>query len=165
MNLQDLDRELMKLLEQNARLTCKQLATMLETTEEVIKERMAWLEKNGYIMGYSAIINWEKTGRELITALIEVKVSPEREVGFDRIAERVSRFPEVKCVYLMSGTYDLMVLVEGSSMIQVANFVSQRLATLENVQSTTTHFLLKRYKRDGFIYNNKEEDHRLVIQL
>ncbi len=121
------------------------------------------MEKDNVILGYGTVINWEKVGEETVTAMIEVKVAPEREVGFNSIAERIYRFPEVRSVYLMSGSYDLSVVVEGKTMKEVARFVSHKLSTIDRVQSTVTHFILKRYKEDHFIFEKEEADKRLVV--
>lgn len=155
--------KLLRLLECNGRQTSQQLAAMLGEEETKIRGEIARLEKEKVILGYNTIINWEKVGEDGVTAMIDVKVTPERELGFDSIAERIYRFPEVRCVYLMSGTYDLSVVVQGQDLKDVASFVSQKLSTLAQVQSTTTHFILKRYKQDGFIFEDKEEDRRLMI--
>jgi DNA-binding Lrp family transcriptional regulator len=163
--MESIDLEILRLLEHDARLNCRQLATMLDVPEGKIKERVGYLETYKLILGYEAVVDWDKACQDKVTAMIDVKVSPEREVGFDRIADRISRFPEVRCVYLMSGTYDLSVLVQGDNMKDVSRFVSQKLSSLESVQSTTTHFLLKRYKQEGFIFGSAEDDRRLVIQL
>ena len=119
--------------------------------------------KNKTILKYNTIIDWAKAGVDSVTATIEVKVTPQREVGFDAIAERIYRFDEVRSVYLMSGSYDLLVVIEGNSLREVANFVSTRLAPIDGVISTTSHFMLKAYKKDGAILNDKENDHRLVV--
>lgn len=158
-----LEEKILRLLEKNARHTSEQIAAMLGEKEEVVKEAIQQLEREKIILGYNAVINWDKFGRDGVTAMIDVKVAPEREAGFDAIAKRIYRFPEVKCVYLMSGTYDLSVVVEGEDLKDIARFVSQKLATLDRVQSTTTHFILKRYKQDHFIFEDKEEDRRLVV--
>ncbi len=159
----DLEKKILKLLEHDARLSCKTIATMLDIDEDTVRKLIARMEKDKTILGYNTIINWENVGCEGVTAMIEVKVAPEREVGFKNIAERISRFPEVSYVYLMSGTYDLSVMVEGDTMKDVSKFVSHKLSTLENVQSTVTHFILKRYKQDNFIFEEPEEDKRLVV--
>ncbi|MGE5422967.1 MAG: Lrp/AsnC family transcriptional regulator [Ignavibacteriales bacterium] len=155
--------KLLRLLERNGRQTSQQLAAMLGEDEAKIQQEMARLEKEKVILGYNTVINWDKVKDEGVTAMIDVKVAPERERGFDSIAERIYRFPEVKCVYLMSGTYDLSLLVEGQDLKEIAAFVSQKLSTLAQIQSTTTHFILKRYKQDGFIFEDHEEDRRLMI--
>lgn len=158
-----LKKRILELLERDARLSVKTMAVMLEEDESSIADLINEMEKDKTILGYGAIINWEKVGYDGVTAMIDVKVTPEREVGFNSIAERIYHFPEVRCVYLMSGTYDLSVVVDGRTMKDVARFVSHKLSTLKNVQSTTTHFVLKRYKQDNFIFEDPEEDKRLVV--
>lgn len=157
------DRELLEILQANSRLNPEQIAAMLDQDEEEIIERIRTFEEKGVIVKYHTLINWEKAGDEVVSAMIEVKVTPQRGAGFERVAERIYRFPEVKAVYLMSGGYDLSVLVEGRSMKEVALFVSSRLATIEDVQSTGTHFVLKKYKQEGIILEDKEKDRRLVV--
>lgn len=159
----DLENKILKLIESNSKLTPKKIAIMLDESEEKIESIIKKLEDDKVILGYSSVINWEKVGNEGVTAMIDVKVTPQREVGFNSIAERIYRFPEVRCVYLISGTYDLSVVVHGEDMKEIANFVSHKLSTLEHVQSTITHFILKRYKKDGYIFDDIEEDKRLVI--
>jgi DNA-binding Lrp family transcriptional regulator len=156
-------QEILELLEKNDRYTPAEIAVMLGITEDEVKAKIAELETEKVIINYRAMVNWERAGVEKVTALIEVKVIPQRDVGFDEIAERIYRFSEVKSVFLMSGAYDLMVLVEGATMKEVALFVSQKLATIHNVQSTATHFVLKKYKLEGVIMDGKEEVERLVI--
>jgi DNA-binding Lrp family transcriptional regulator len=156
-------QEILELLERNDRLTPAEIAVMLGIGEEEVKTKIAELEADKVIINYRAMVNWERAGVEKVNALIEVKVIPQRDVGFDEIAERIYRFPEVKSVFLMSGAYDLMVLVEGTTMKEVALFVSQKLATIYNVQSTATHFVLKKYKLEGVIMEGKEEVERLVV--
>jgi DNA-binding Lrp family transcriptional regulator len=157
-------QEILELLETNDRLTPAEIAVMLGINEAEVKAKIAELEANKVIINYRAMVNWERAGVDKVTALIEVKVIPQRDVGFDEIAERIYRFPEVKSVFLMSGAYDLMVLVEGTNMKEVALFVSQKLATINNVQSTATHFVLKKYKLEGVIMEGKEEEaDRLVV--
>jgi len=159
----ELKKRILELIEYDARLSDKSLATMLEVDEAVVKDAIARMEHDKIILGYNTVINWEKMGCDGVTAMIDVKVTPEREVGFNAIAERIYRFPEVRCVYLMSGTYDLSVVVTGNSMKDVARFVSHKLSCLEHVQGTVTHFVLKRYKQDNFIFDEPEEDKRLVV--
>lgn len=159
----DLEKKILQLIEHDARLSCKTIATMLDVDEETVKKLITRMERDRTILGYNTVINWENIGCDGITAMIDVKVAPEREVGFNNIAERIYRFPEVRCVYLMSGTYDLSVVVEGNNMKDVARFVSHKLSALEQVQSTVTHFILKRYKQDHFIFEEPEEDKRLVV--
>ncbi|QGT99563.1 Transcriptional regulator, AsnC family [Candidatus Syntrophocurvum alkaliphilum] len=159
----ELEKEILKLIENNSQLTAKNLAIMLDESEEKINFIIKQLEQDKVILGYNTIINWEKVDGEGVTAMIDVKVIPQREVGFNSIAERIYRFPEVRSVNLMSGTYDLSVVVFGENMKDVANFVSQKLSTLEHVQSTVTHFILKTYKKDGYLFDEPEEDKRLVV--
>ncbi|HBF38532.1 MAG TPA: AsnC family transcriptional regulator [Firmicutes bacterium] len=156
-------REILELLEHNDRLTPAEIAVMLGMREEDVKAKIAEMEAEKVILNYRAMVNWERAGVEKVDALIEVKVIPQRDVGFDEIAERIYRFSEVTSVFLMSGAYDLMVLVEGTTMKEVALFVSQKLATIQNVQSTATHFVLKKYKLEGVIMDGKEEVERLVV--
>ncbi|MCL5781107.1 MAG: Lrp/AsnC family transcriptional regulator [Firmicutes bacterium] len=155
--------EILELLQNNSRLTAKQIATMTGREEEEVRQVIERLEADKTIIKYFTLINWEKAGVEKVSALIEVKMSPQRDVGFDAVAERIYRFPEVKSVHLMSGAYDLAVFVEGATMKEVALFVATKLATIENVLSTATHFVLKTYKQDGFIFEDCETDKRLVI--
>lgn len=159
----ELQNKILNLIKHNAQLNPATIAAMLDVDAQVIKETLAQMEKEDIILGYSTVINWEQLGDETVTAMIDVKVAPEREVGFNSIAERIYHFPEVKSVYLMSGTYDLSVIVEGKTMKEVARFVSHKLSTIDRVQSTTTHFILKRYKEDHFIFDKKEADKRLVV--
>ena len=156
-------KQLLKLLSQNGRLSTKELAIMLDMPLERIETEIDDLEKEKVILHYGTLINWEKAGEEIVSALIDVKVVPQREVGFDDIAEKIYRFPEVKSVFLMSGGYDLSVMVEGQSLKEVAEFVSERLATLDHIQSTMTHFVLKKFKEGGIILEDGEEDRRQVI--
>lgn len=156
-------KEMLKILEKDARTTPEQIATMIGVSVNEVKKALKEAEKQGLILRYKTMVNWEKLGEELVMALIEVKVTPQRGVGFDAIAERVYRFPEARLVYLVSGTYDLAVLVVGKTMHEVAAFVAEKLAPLEFVQSTVTHFLLKRYKEDGEILDGKEGLERIPI--
>lgn len=156
-------RELLELLEHDARRPVSELAAILHRSEYEVEKQIADLEKNKIIMGYNALINWEKYGDNTVTSIIEVNLMPQREVGFDAIAERIYRFDEVRTVYLMSGSFDLLVIIEGKSLQEVANFVATRLATIEGVTATRSHFMLKPYKKDGVIINDKERDHRLVV--
>ena len=155
--------EILELLQNNSRLTAQQIAVMTGQEEEEVRKIVERLEADKTIIKYFTLINWEKAGVEKVSALIEVKMTPQRDVGFDSVAERIYRFPEVKTVHLMSGAYDLAVLVEGVTMKEVALFVGTKLATIENVLSTATHFVLKTYKQDGFVFEDRETDKRLVI--
>ena len=156
-------RELLELLEHDARRPVSELAAILHRSEYEVEKQIADLEKNKIIMGYNALINWEKYGDNTVTSIIEVNLMPQREVGFDAIAERIYRFDEVRTVYLMSGSFDLLVIIEGKSLQEVANFVATRLATIEGVTATRSHFMLKPCKKDGIIMDDKECDRRLVV--
>lgn len=152
--------KLLKLLKENARLTNKELAVMLNRDEEVIQTQITELEQNGIIKGYKALINEQKVNAG-VSALIELKVTPKKEFGFQDIADRVMLLPEVESVYLMAGDYDLAVFVRGESIQEVAMFVAKRLSPLESVISTATHFVLQKYKQDGVILDDtKEQDIR-----
>ena len=156
---------LLNLLDENARLTTAQLAVMLNKTEDEVENAIAAYEKQGIIRGYKALINWEKVDENKASALIELRVSPKRDRGFDEIANRVMQFNEVESVYLMSGGNDLAVKVHGRSMQEIAMFVMRRLSTLDSVLSTATHFILTRYKDGGVILNSEDEkdDRRSVL--
>jgi len=158
-------KEILKILENDARTTTKQIATMTGTPSAEVAKVIKKAEKDNTILKYKTIINWEKVGEEQVGALIEVDVTPQRDVGFDAIAERIYRFPQARSVYLLSGTYDLLVLVTGKTMHEVADFVTQKLALIEGVQGTTTHFMLKRYKEDGEILEGREETKRQPVIL
>ena len=155
--------EILDLLQNNSRLTAAQIAVLTGRKEQEVKTMIEKLEADKTIIKYFTLINWEKAGVEKVSALIEVKMAPQRDVGFDAVAERIYRFPEVKTVHLMSGAYDLAVLVEEVTMKEVAMFVATKLATIENVLSTATHFVLKTYKQNGFIFEDKESNKRLVV--
>ncbi len=157
--------EFLKILENDARTTPEQIATMTGKSIEEVREAIRRAEKDRTIVKYKTVINWEKMGREEVWALIEVRLQPQREFGFDAVAERIYRFPEVRSAYLVSGTYDLAVFVTGKTMQEVAGFVSRKLSTLESVQGTVTHFLLKRYKEDGEILEGEEKPKREPLTL
>lgn len=157
--------KVLKLLEQDSRLTAAEVAQILGVEEAQVKAAIAAYESNGTILGYKTVIDWEKTDRQLVTAFIEVKVTPQKGEGFDNIAERIYSFPEVQSVYLMSGGFDLSVLIEGKSLKEVAHFVSERLATLECVISTATHFVLKKYKDYGVEFGPTRPDERSTFSL
>ncbi len=158
-------KKIIKILENDARTDIKQIATMVGSTAVQVAGVMSQAEEDRIILKYKTMINWDKLGDERVWALIEVKMVPQRDVGFDAIAERIYRFPQAISVYLVSGTYDLAILVVGKTMQEVAAFVSQKLAPLESVQGTVTHFLLKRYKEDGEILEGGEGDRRLPVTL
>lgn len=158
-------KDILKILENDSRITTKQIANMTGTSSTEVARLIKQAEKDRTILKYKTIINWDKVAEEQVWALIEVKVTPQRDVGFDSIAERIYRFPQVRTAYLVSGTYDLLVLVVGETMHEVADFVSQKLAPIEGVQGTVTHFVLKRYKEDGEILEEKEEVKRQPVIL
>nr|WP_175476130.1 Lrp/AsnC family transcriptional regulator [Evansella caseinilytica] len=158
------ERELLNLLEKEGRMREEKIAKMLDVSEAEVKKTIERLEHDKIILGYSAIVDWSKVDvSETVTATIDVKVTPKRGVGFDEVAERIYRFKEVKALYLMSGTYDLSVVIEGKTMSEIANFVSEKLSTLDSVISTTTHFQLKKYKHDGVVFEDRDDDHRIVV--
>jgi DNA-binding Lrp family transcriptional regulator len=150
-------KEILKVLENDARTNTHQIATITGLSEAEVTKTIQKAEQDQVILKYKTIINWDKVGNEHVFALIEVKVAPQRDVGFDSIAERIYRFPQAHTVYLLSGTFDLLVIVIGKTIQDVANFVSQKLAPIEGVQSTVTHFMLKKYKEDGEILGAKDE--------
>ena len=158
-------KEILKILENDARTTPEQIATMLGKPVAEVKIAIKQAEGDRTIVKYKTMVNWDKIGAGEVWALIEVKIQPQREVGFDAVAERIYRFPEARSVYLISGDYDISVLVTGKTMQEVAGFVSQKLATLESVQGTATHFLLKRYKEDGEILEGEEKPKRQPLTL
>lgn len=150
-------------IEKNSRIDLKQLAILLGTDEITIANELAAMEKEHIICGYHTLINWDKTGRDKVTALIEVRVTPQRGQGFDKIAERIYNYPEVNAVYLISGGYDLLVNLEGKTLREVASFVSNKLSTLDEVISTATFFVLKKYKDHGTVMDVKVPDGRMVV--
>lgn len=152
--------KLLEILEDNANLSYAQIAVMLDKEEGEIKNIIKEYEKDGVIVGYKTLIDWDKTDREYATALIEVKVVPQRDKGFDKVAEKIYRYPEVQSLYLMSGAYDFCVILEGKTMKEVAYFVAQKLSSLESVTGTATHFVLKKYKNNGAVYASNEVDPR-----
>ena len=155
--------KILNMLEKNGRIDIKDMATMLGTNETVIANEMADMEKEHIICGYHTLIDWEKTSIEKVSALIEVRVTPQRGQGFDSIAERIYKYPEVHAVYLISGGFDLLVTLEGKSLKEVSAFVSDKLSTLDSILSTATHFILKKYKDHGTILTRKCEDQREMI--
>ena len=155
--------ELLRILQTNALESREDIARMLGVPAAEVSQRIADYEKRGVIRGYQAILNEDQLELDKVTAVIEVKVTPQREGGFDTIAERIGRFPEVSSAYLMSGTYDLLLFVEGRTLREVAAFVSERLSPLEGVVSTSTHFMLKTYKRFGVLMHQPSSDERLTV--
>lgn len=155
--------EILTFIEKNSRVDLKELAVMLGVDEASVANEMAQMEKENIICGYHTMIDWSKTSTEKVTALIEVRVTPQRGQGFDNIAERIYKYPEVQSVYLISGGYDLMVILEGKTLRQVSQFVSDKLSTLDSVLSTATHFILKKYKDHGTILDTPEKDERMLV--
>lgn len=154
---------LLKLLHEDGSLRPSQLAALLGLSEAEVIEKIKAYERDGVVLGYRAVLNLEKLGVDAVRAVIEVKITPEREGGFDRIAERIARFSEVRCCYLMSGAYDLLVEVEGEDLRRVALFVSEKLATIQGVLSTATHFILKPYKEQGVLMKPERHEERLPV--
>ena len=154
---------LLKLLHENAALKPAQLAAMLQSTEAEVAAKIKAYEADEVILGYRTILNEEKLGVDLVRAVIEVKITPEREGGFNRLAERIAKYDEVKSCYLMSGGYDLLVIVEGDNLREVATFVSEKLATIQGVVSTATHFMLKPYKEQGVLMSREQNGERLAV--
>lgn len=155
--------KILSIIEKNSRINLQELAVILGVEETDIVEEMAAMEAEGVICGYHTLIDWEKTDLEKVTALIEVRVTPQRGQGFDSIAERIYKYPEVNSVYLISGGYDLLVTLEGKSLKDISSFVSDKLSTQEAILSTATHFILKKYKDHGTILAKKRVDEREMI--
>ncbi|MDD5166085.1 MAG: Lrp/AsnC family transcriptional regulator [Candidatus Omnitrophica bacterium] len=157
--------EILEILEKDARTTPEEIAKMLKKKTQSVKDAIKKLEKEGIILRYKAVINNElvKDTDSSVRALIEVNIIPQKDLGFDKIAERIYSFPEVASCYLISGTYDLLLIVEGKDLHTVARFVAEKLAPLENIRGTATHFLLKKYKEDGVILKHREENKRIAI--
>ena len=156
-------KQIFEALEKDARLTPKQISAMTGISVSEVEKAIKQAEKDQAIVKYKAVIDWAKLGEEQVWALVEIKVVPQRDVGFDAIAERIYRFPQARSVYLASGAYDLAILVAGKTMQEVAVFVSQKLAPLNTVQGTVTHFILKKYKEDGEVFTGGEEAKRLPV--
>lgn len=161
--LSNLKLQILDLLKEDARRTPQLLSTLLGVDEAEVTQAIRELEDEHVIVKYTSVVNWSKVDDEKVTALIEVQITPERGRGFEGIAERIYLYPQVKSVYLMSGAYDLLVEVEGTNLKEVASFVSDRLSPIESVLSTKTHFILKKYKQDGIIFEEHEDDRRLII--
>ena len=157
--------ELLRLLQNNSRIDLKDAAVMLGTDEADVANEISRMEKEGTICGYYTLINWDNTDETMVDALIEVNVNTSRDQGFDTIAERIYKFDEVKSCYLISGRYDFLLILEGKTMHQVANFVSSKLSTLEGVTSTATHFIMKRYKDFGTVLGQERKDHREKMSI
>ena len=158
-----LKTEILKLLENDCRNTPEQIAAMLGASEAAVSAAIAELEADKTILGYKAMVDWDKTGEEIVTALIEVKVTPQRGEGFDRVAERIYQYEEVESVYLMSGSFDLTVIISGRTLREVAQFVGERLAPIEGVTGTATHFILKKYKEKHLVFRPQDPEEREFI--
>ena len=141
------------------------IAQMLGMEEKEVADKIEKMEKENVIVGYKTIVNWDKTDKDVVVALIELRITPQRGEGFDKVAERIYKYPQVKSLYLMSGAYDLAVTIEGKSMKEVAQFVTQKLAPMDSIISTATHFVLKKYKEEGIVFEDDEKDTRQVITL
>lgn len=159
-----LEKDVLNVLTQDARLSAGKIAAMLSCDEEKVKACIADMEKSGLLVKYTAIVNSEKAEDTLVEALIEVKVTPKKKEGFDGIAKQIASFPEVKAVYLMSGAYDLAVMIEDKTLQQVSRFVSERISTFDGVISTATHFILKKYKIEGVLTEKEDIDRRQSVQ-
>ncbi|MBO7744696.1 Lrp/AsnC family transcriptional regulator [Paenibacillus sp. MWE-103] len=156
-------RKILELLKEDARRSADLIATMIDAPVDEVKAAIAEMEQDHIIVKYATVVNWSKVEDEKVTALIEVQITPERGRGFEGIAERIYLYPEVKSVYLMSGAYDLLVEVQGKTLKDVASFVSNKLSPIDAVLSTKTFFILKKYKQDGIIFEEHEDDHRLLV--
>lgn len=163
MNNEIMREEILTFIEKNSRVDLKELAIIVGTDEVTVANEMAAMEKERIICGYHTLIDWDKTSMEKVTALIEVRVTPQRGQGFDKIAERIYNYPEVRSVYLISGAYDLMVILEGKTLRGVSMFVAEKLSTLDQVVGTATHFILKKYKDHGTVLGQAKTDERMVI--
>lgn len=157
--------QILAVLEKNSRIEIKELAVRLGADELAVANEIKAMEEEGIICGYHTMIDWEKTSIENVTALIEVRITPQRGMGFDNLAERIYKYPEVTSVYLISGGYDLLITLEGKSLKEISSFVSHKLSTLEGVLSTATHFILRKYKDHGTILTKKYEDNRELMSL
>lgn len=156
-------KKILSYLEKNSRIDTRELAIILGEEESAVTEEIKKMEEEKVICGYHTMIDWDKTDTDYVTALIEVRVTPQRGQGFDSIAERIYKYPEVRAVYLISGGYDLMVILEGKSLKAVSQFVSDKLSTMDSVLSTATHFILKKYKDHGTIFDQKTKDERMLV--
>ena len=165
LNLEDiiLRKQILSYLEKNSKMDPREIAILLGTEPDVVENEIRKMEEEKIICGYHTMIDWDKTSSEMVTALIEVRVTPQRGQGFDSIAERIYKYPEVRSVYLISGGYDLMVILEGKTLKEVSQFVTDKLSTLYSVLSTATHFILKKYKDHGTIFDQKIKDERMLV--
>lgn len=163
--MEDIDIQLLRLLEENSRLSSRELSVMLNIPPEEVTSRTSRLENTGVLRRYSAVIDWEKTGYSEVSAVLELKVSPERDYGYDRIAERISKFRQVKSCRLMTGAYDLQVLVTGKDMQEVSRFVSEHIAPMDRIRETATHIIMKTYKENGNLFFEREAGERLPFSF
>ena len=161
--MENIRRQILNYLETNSRIDLKELAVLLGTDEVTVVNEVAAMEKEKIICGYHTLIDWDRAGVELVNALIEVRVTPQRGKGFDRIAERIYKYPEVTAVYLISGDYDLLVTMEGKTVQGVSRFVSDKLSPIEEVVGTATHFILKKYKDHGTVMGQKKTEERILV--
>ena len=158
--------EILNILEkEKGNVSRAKIAQMLGMEEKEVADKIEKMEKENVIVGYKTIVNWDKTDKDVVVALIELRITPQRGEGFDKVAERIYKYPQVKSLYLMSGAYDLAVTIEGKSMKEVALFVAQKLAPMDSIISTATHFVLKKYKEEGIVFEDDEKDTRQVITL
>ena len=155
--------KILTFIEKNSRIDTQELAVILGVDETAVMNELEAMEQEGIICGYHTLINWDKAGVEKVTALIEVRVTPQRGMGFDKVAERIYKFEEVESVYLMSGGFDLTVIIEGKSMKEVSRFVTEKLSTLEYITSTATYFVLKKYKEHGLIMTDEKHDSERML--
>lgn len=155
--------KILTFIEKNSRIDTQELAVILGVDETAVMNELEAMEQEGIICGYHTLINWDNTSEEKVSALIEVKVTPQRGMGFDKLAERIYQYSEVNALYLMAGGFDFMVIIEGKTMRQVAQFVSDKLAPLDSVLSTATHFVLKKYKDHGTVLSEEIQDERMLI--
>ncbi|HEY3368124.1 MAG TPA: Lrp/AsnC family transcriptional regulator [Symbiobacteriaceae bacterium] len=155
--------EILRLLEQDGRLSPAQIAPMVGETADAVAAAIRDLQDQRILMQYTALVDWDRLLDDRVSAVIDVKITPQRDTGFDRLAERIARFPEVRSCYLMSGTYDLSVEVQGASLKEISRFVSDKLSAMDGVYSTTTHFVMKRYKHDGVAFGDGDADERLAV--
>lgn len=156
-------KKILNYLEKNSKMDAKELAVLIGENEQAVAEEIRMMEEEKVICGYHTMIDWDKTSSEMVTALIEVRETPQRGQGFDSIAERIYNYPEVRSVYLISGGYDLMVILEGKTLKAVSEFVSDKLSTMDSVLSTATHFILKKYKDHGTVFDKKIKDERMLV--
>ena len=155
--------KILAIMEKNSRIDIKDLAVLLGESEVAVANEIADMEKEGIICGYHTLIDWDKAGRGFANALIEVRVTPQRERGFDHMADRIVNYPEVTAVYLISGSYDYLVSIDGKTLMEVSRFVSEKLSTLEGVVGTTTHIILKKYKDHGTILKHEKKEERIPV--